>query len=131
MAQQQAVFDRTAILKELERLEQSHKDKLAVEQKNVGETLTKALASPKSLLELYQDAVFATKFEGAKKDNTDFKKWKNSQDDTLKADDFQAALALHANYLNLTFLRASGEKEIKLVEALVQHVQKVWALETK
>lgn len=131
MSQQQAVLDKTALLKELERLEQSHKDKVADEQKSVGETLTKALASPKFLLDLYQEAVFATKFEGAKKDNTEFKKWKNTQDDTLKADDFQAALALHANYLNLTFLRASGEKEAKLVEALIQHVLKVWMLEIK
>ena len=49
----------------------------------------------------------------------------------LKSDDFQAALALHANYLHLTFLRASGEDEGKLNEALVQHVLKVWAAEAK
>ncbi len=128
---QQGGFDKAAMLRELDKLEQSHKDKVTAEQKSVGDGLGKALSSTKSLLDLYEDAVFATKFEGGKKDNTEFKKWKSAQDDTLKADDFQAALALHANYLHLTFLRASGEDEGKLNEALLQHVLKVWAAESK
>jgi hypothetical protein len=131
LAQQPGAFDKAAVLLELDKLEQSHSDKIAVEQKGIKETLGKALSSTKSLLDLYEEAVFATKFEGAKRDNSEFKRWKNAQDDTLKADDFQAALELHANYLYLTFLRASGEEEPKLVEAVIQHVLKVWALEAK
>ena len=130
-AAQQAVFDKASILKELDRLEQTHRDKVASEQKNVSDTLVKAVSNPKLLVDLYEEAVFATKFEGGKKDNAEFKKWKNAQDDALKSNDFQAALVLHANYLYLTFLRASGESEGKLAEALVQHVLKVWAAESK
>lgn len=128
---QQGAFDKAAVLRELDKLEQSHREKVATEQKSTAENLHKALASSKALLELYQEAVFATKFEGAKKDTSEFRKWRDAQDDTLKSDDFQAALALHVNYLNLTLLRASGEREEKLDEALLQHVLKVWAAEAK
>lgn len=128
---QQAAFDKAAILKELDRLEQAHREKSAAEQKSTAESLVKALSNTKVLLDLYEEAVFATKFEGWKKETAEFKKWKNAQDDTLKSDDFQAALAIHANYLYLTFLRATGENEAKLVEALLQHVAKVWAAEAK
>jgi len=128
---QQAAFDKTAVLRELDKLEQAHRDKVAAENKAVADSLAKALLSPRALQELYQEAVFSTRFEGGKKDNTEFKKWKNAQDDTLKDDAFKTALELHAAYLNLTFLRASGEKEAKLIEALIQHVAKIWAAEVK
>jgi hypothetical protein len=128
---QQSGFDKAALLRELVKLEQAHKDKVAAEQKSIGESLGRALNNTKALLDLYEDAVFATKFEGGKKDNTEFKKWKNGQDDILKSEDFQAALTIHAAYLNLTFLRASGEAEGKLIEALLQHVLKVWVSEGK
>ena len=128
---QQSGSDKAALLKELDRLEQSHREKITVEQKSIKEDLLKTLSSTRALLELYESAVFATKFEGEKKDNAEFRKWKNSQEDTLRADDFQAALALHANYLYLTLLHASGEDEAKLAEALVQHVFKVWTSEGK
>ena len=73
---QQGGLDKAAILRELDKLEQSHKDKLTAEQKSVKEDFGKALSSTKALLELYEEAVFATKFEGGKKDNSEFKKWK-------------------------------------------------------
>ncbi len=128
---QQGGLDKAAILKELDKLLLSHREKVMVEQKSIGDALKKALSNTRELIELYEEAVFATRFEGAKKDNTDFKKWKNAQDDTLKSGDFQAALSIHANYLYLTFLRASGEDEGKLNEALIQHVLKVWTAEGK
>lgn len=131
LAQQPLVFDKAAVLKELDKLEQTHRDKISTEQKSIGDLLAKALASDKALMDLYEEAVFATKFEGAKRDNADFKKWKNTQDDTLDSDDFKAALQLHANYLSLTFRRANGEEESKLVESLLQHVLKLWSLEAK
>ena len=129
--QQQGGLDKAMILKELDRLEQTHKEKITAEEKSIGGDLMKALSNSKALLELYEGAVFATKFEGEKKDNAEFRKWKSNQEDTLRADDFQAALALHANYLYLTLLRSCGEDEAKLNESLVQHVFKVWLLEVK
>lgn len=128
---QQAGFDRAAVLKELERLEQVHRDQVAVEQKSATDAMRIAMLNTKALLDLYQEAVFSQKFEGGKKDTAEFRKWRDVQDDTLKSDDFQEALGLHVNYLNLTLLRASGENEAKLNEALVQHVLKVWAAEAK
>jgi hypothetical protein len=128
---QTAVVDKAAILKELDKLEQAHQEKATTEMKVLWDSLLKALTSKKNLLSLYEDAVFAIRFEGTKKDNTEFKKWKNAQDDALKSEDFQTALELHANYLHLTYLRANAEKEDKLTEALIQHVFKAWAFENR
>jgi len=128
---QQTGFDKSAVLKELNRLEQVHRDKVAVEQKSAEDTMRKAMINTKALLDLYQAAVFSQKFEGGKKDTAEFRKWRDDQDDTLKSNDFQEALGLHLNYLSLTLLRASGEPEAKLNEALVQHVLKVWMTEAK
>lgn len=128
---QPAPVDKAALLKELDKLEQSHQEKVQTEMKSVGDNLVKSLTSKKNLLSLYEDAIFATRFEGAKKDNSEFKKWKNTQDDVLKSEEFVTALELHANYLLLTYLRANGEKEAKLNEALLQHVFKVWAYDIK
>ena len=127
----QPPLDKAAILKELDKLEQSHQEKAGSEMKSVGDSLIKALANKKALLNLYDDAVFVTRFEGTKKDNVEFKKWKSGQDDALKSDDFLTALELHADYLRLTYLRANQEKEEKLNEALLQHVLKVWAFDNK
>ena len=130
-AAQPPILDKAAILKELDKLEQAQQEKAGAERKSVGDSLSKALTNKKGLLGLYEEAVFAIRFEGAKKDNTEFKKWKNAQDDVLKSEDFLTALELHAGYLHLTYLRANQEKEDKLNEALLQHVLKVWAYENK
>lgn len=130
-AAQPPILDKAAILKELDKLEQSHQEKAGFEMKSVGDSLFKALANKKGLLSLYEEAVFATRFEGAKKDNTEFKKWKNVQDDALRSEEFLAALELHTSYLHLTYLRANAEKEAKLNETLLQHVLKVWAFDSK
>jgi hypothetical protein len=128
---QPGVIDKAAILKELDKLEQSHQEKVGSEMKSVGDSLVKALVNKKALLNLYEDAVFTTRFEGAKKDSVEFKKWKNAQDDVLKSEDFLAALELHVSYLHLTYLRANAEKEVKLNDALMQHVLKVWAFDSR
>jgi hypothetical protein len=128
---QPAVIDKAAILKELDKLEQANQEKAGSEMKSVGDSLIKALTNKKNLLSLYEDAIFTTRFEGQKKDNVEFKKWKNSQDDALKSEDFLTALELHADYLHLTYLRAHGEKEEKLTDALMQHVFKVWAFDNR
>lgn len=128
---QQAGFNKASVMTELERLEQVHREKVAVEQKSALDTMRKAMMSTKPLLDLYQEAVFSQKFEGVKKDTAEFRKWRDVQDDTLKSADFQEALGLHVNYLCLTLLRASGENEAKLNESLVQHVLKIWAAEAK
>ncbi|MDX9868420.1 MAG: hypothetical protein RBT78_10875 [Kiritimatiellia bacterium] len=126
-----APFDRSALLRELETLERSHREKVTAEQKTIGLALGKALSNTRELLDLYAEAVFATRFEGAKKGNAEFRKWKNGQDDLFKDDDFHAALTIHANHLYLTFLRATGEEPRKVNEALLQHVGRVWAAEAK
>lgn len=128
---QPGVIDKAAILKELDKLEQAHQEKAGSEMKSVGDSLIKALVNKKNLLNLYEDAVFATRFEGTKKDSVEFKKWKNVQDDALKSEDFLTALELHTGYLHLTYLRAHEEKEVKLNDALMQHVLKVWAFDSK
>ena len=130
-AGQPAAIDKAAILKELDKLEQAHQEKATTEMKFLWDSLIKALTNKKNLLSLYEDAIYATRFEGTKKDNTEFKKWKNAQDDALKSEDFLTALELHANYLHLTYLRANAEKEDKLNEALIQHVFKAWAFENR
>ncbi|MEI7901488.1 MAG: hypothetical protein WCK89_14655 [bacterium] len=128
---QQADFDKAVVLRELDKLEQLHKERVTVEQKNIRKALENALSNTKALLDLYQEAVYATRFEGGKKDSSDFRKWKKDQEDILKADDFQAILAMHVSYLYLTLLRASGEDIEKINEALIRHVSKVWAAEGK
>ena len=128
---QPVVVDKAAILKELDKLEQANREKVGSEMKSVGDSLIKALINKKNLLSLYEDAIFAMRFEGTKKDSVEFKKWKNAQEDALKSEDFLTALELHAGYLHLTYLRAHGEKEEKLNEALMQHVLKVWAFDNR
>jgi len=128
---QPAPVDKAAILKELDKLEQAHQEKATIEMKVLWDSLLKALTNKKNLLSLYEDAIYATRFEGMKKDNTEFKKWKNVQDDALKSEEFQTALELHANYLHLTYLRAQSEKEDKLNEALILHVFKAWAFDNR
>lgn len=127
----QPPIDKAAILKELDKLEQAHQEKATTEMKVMWDSLIKALTNKKNLLNLYEDAIYATRFEGMKKDNSEFKKWKNAQDDALKSEEFLTALELHANYLYLTYLRAQAEKEDKLTEALIQHVFKAWAFDNK
>jgi hypothetical protein len=127
----QPPLDKAAILKELDKLEQAHQEKAGAQMRSVGDSLIKALTNKKNLLSLYEEAVFTLRFEGTKKDSVEFKKWKSGQDDALKSEDFLTALELHASYLHLTYLRSCEEKEVKLNEALIQHVFKVWAFDNK
>ena len=128
---QSSVVDKAAILRELDKLEQANQEKAGAEMKSVGDSLIRALTSKKNMLSLYEDAIFATRFEGTKKDSVEFKKWKSLQDDALKSEDFLAALELHMSYLHLTYLRAHEEKVEKRNEALIQHVLKVWAFDNR
>lgn len=121
--------DRSTMIKELEQLESRHLNKLNVDQQVIGDALKKALTSSRDLIELYAETVFIKRYEGAKKATSEFKKWKNSQEDIFKTDSFQTALSLHANYLYLTFLRAMGESEQKVNERLLHHIDQIWKAE--
>lgn len=123
---QQPGFDPAAILRELDQLEQRHLSKLTADQQQIAKTLAGALANPRSLIDLYAETVFAAQFDGAKKATSEFRRWKNSQEDLFKSEPFQHALGLHVHYLYLTFLRACGEPEEKIHEQLLQHVARVW-----
>ncbi|HEY2343608.1 MAG TPA: hypothetical protein VGH90_11280, partial [Chthoniobacteraceae bacterium] len=76
-------------------------------------------------LDSWEDAVRATQFDGASREATQFREWKDKEGDVLKSGDCQTALHLYFNWLAITLQHTGGVKVHDQLPAILSHVSQV------
>lgn len=78
-------------------------------------------------VELWEEAVRATQFQGAARESAQFRDWKDKEGDALKDKEVLSALHLYFTWLNLTLQRASGTEAKTLLPAVFSYTRELAA----
>jgi len=114
-----------ALLKELQSIKNQQQNTIKVQREKIIQLFQSAASSPGSALDLYMQAVEATRFDGQNHEITQFREWRKKQADKLKDKGFQEALRLHLVYLVLTLENAGGLKPKDLLPSLVSYTSEL------
>jgi len=76
-------------------------------------------------MELWEEAVRATQFQGVPKENAQFREWKDKEGDCLKEKEVASALHLYFNWLSLTLQRSAGADNKTLLPAVLAHAREL------
>jgi hypothetical protein len=106
--------------------EQQSQQSKTTKAKAIQEALAAASSTARAV-ELYEEAVRATQFQGVSKENAQFRQWKEKEGDALKEKEVQTALRLYFNWLALTLQRANGASNKDLLPAVMSHAREVVA----
>ncbi|MDQ3623859.1 MAG: hypothetical protein M3463_15445, partial [Verrucomicrobiota bacterium] len=100
----------------------------AKKQSAVGE-LQRAAASPQAAAAAWEEAVRTVQFEGAAKEGSQFREWKDNEGQALGEKEVQNAAFLHLRWLSITLQRANGAPVKDLLSTIVQFTKDVTAAE--
>ncbi len=123
LAQDANPLDAKQILQELQDLQTKQKVSQDTLQKRNLDLVFKSAASKETAIALYEDAIMATQFQGANRENTQFRDWKKSHEEQLKNNDFRESVRLHLFYLGLTLKKAAGAKPAELVPQIADYIR--------
>lgn len=117
--------NRQQLIAELEKMEQSRKEKWAVEIRKVITEIAGAAQSPMAAVKLYQEAVRATQFAGADQESDKYKEWKKQHEENLGDPAFRAGLQFRFRYLTMLLKLSVGEDEEKMFPELERYVNEL------
>lgn len=110
------------------------RDQQAVQSKTQKQTAMQQIASvagsPEKAVQLWEEAVRATQFEGMSKEGAQFRAWKEGEGEALKERLVQNAVHLHLSWLALTLQRSAGAKVKDMLPAIVSYTKELVADET-
>jgi hypothetical protein len=115
-------LDSALLLKELESVASSRQQKLNSDLTAIEQELNAAAASPAAALELYLKVIFATEYEGKRRDETEFVAWKKQEKETLRSAPYTLALQLHLRYLILSLHRLQERPPATLIPEILAYV---------
>jgi len=115
--------DAPSLLAELAAIEAKSENTVSTRRKAALERINQAAGSREAALTLYLDAQMATQFQGANRENTQFRDWKKSEETMLKSADFAESVRLHLFYLGLTLRKAQAEKEEVLAPLVADYTR--------
>lgn len=84
-------------------------------------------ANPMRGAEIWEQAIQATRFDGATREGTAFREWKSREGEALRDKEVLSAMRLHFNWLSLTLQKMSGAKTKDLLPQVIQHTKEATA----
>jgi len=122
-AQDAAPVDVTSVLTTLKNIKKKQVDGSKADKATLAQTfMTKANDNGASVV-YYEEAIRATKFEGAGRETTLFQAWKMAESERMKSSPFRDGLHLHLLYLGITMQRSSGVAVKDLIPTLINFTQ--------
>jgi hypothetical protein len=89
--------------------------------------ISAAAGSPEKAVQLWEDAIRATQFDGMTKEGAQFRAWKEGEGEALKERAVQNAIHLHLTWLSLTLQRSAGTKVKDMLPAVVNYTKELVA----
>lgn len=111
------------MLQQLDQLkDQQVSQEKTTKQRAFQEALSAAGSVPKAV-ELWEESVRMTQFQGAARESTQFREWKTKDGEAFKSAEVQTALHLYFNWLAITLQRSTGAKIHDLLPTIVAHAR--------
>ncbi len=120
-------IDVTQMLRQLKTMKEQQTLGVKATKRNALQQVSSAANDPSKALELWEEAVRVTQFNGAPKEGTAFHDWKAGEGEALKERECQSALHLYFTWLSLTLQRASGSEVKDLLPAIVNYTKEAAA----
>lgn len=93
--------NRALLLEELRVIKERKAGNDRAERSRIARELSEAIASRQAAIDLYFEAVRATRFAGDDREQTQFREWRKKNEDQIKSPDHVAALHAHMTYLGM------------------------------
>jgi hypothetical protein len=119
--------DLSSLLQELKKIREQQVQSEKQQRQAALQQVTAAAASPERAAGLWEDAVRAIQFDGATKEGTAFKEWKDREGEGLNSKEGRNAARLYFNWLKLTILRDAGTPVKELLPQVVAHTKELSA----
>jgi len=121
--QDTAPIDVNQLLQALRALRDQQTTQLKAQKQTAIQQISAAAGSPEKSIQLWEDAVRATQFDGMTKEGAQFRAWKEGEGEALKERIVQNAVRLHLNWLTLTLQRSAGAKISDMLPAIVNYTK--------
>lgn len=116
-----------AVLREIEQLENRQKETIQQARQSAVNMLMPGASSGTAASNLFEKAVEATRFEGAKDKVSAFLDWKKDRAELLRSSEMQTALQLHLRYLLLSMERAAADDGKEFVDPSLKYAAELRA----
>lgn len=127
-AQQDAApVDIAQLLQALRSIKDQQAQQLKAAKQKAMQDAQAAAASPSVAAAAWEEAVRQTQFEGAAREGSAFRDWKDKEGSALKEAEAQNAARLYFQWLAITLQRSAGAQPKELLSAVVQHTKDVTA----
>lgn len=123
-AQQDAPpIDVGQLLQALRALRDQQTTQLKSQKQTAIQQLSSVASSPEKAVQLWEDAVRATQFDGMAKEGAQFRAWKEGEGEALKERLVQNAVQLHLRWLVLTLQHSAEIKVKELLPTVVNYTK--------
>lgn len=127
-AQQDApAVDVGQLLQALHAIRQQQATQLKTQKQTALQQITAAAGSNERATALWETAVRATQMEGAGKENSQLKAWKEGEGESFKEREVQNAVRLHLEWLAFTLQRSGGTPVKEMLPSLVNYTKELLA----
>ncbi len=89
------------------------------------QSVSAAAASGKTAAAAWEEAVRTTQFQGASREGSQFREWREKEGDALGEAEGQAAARLYYNWLLITLQHAAGATTADLLPRVIEHTKAV------
>jgi hypothetical protein len=115
------------LLQSLRAMRQQQATQLLSQKQTAWQRINAAAGSNEAATTMWENAVRATQMEGAGKENSQFKTWKDTEGESFKEREVQNAVRLHIQWLAFTLQRSGGAKVKDMLPSLISYTKELLA----
>ncbi len=115
------------VLQALRALRDQQTAQIKAQKQTAIQQLSSVAGSAEKSIQLWEDAVRATQFDGMAKEGAQFRAWKEGEGEALKERAVQNAVHLHLTWLVLTLQHSAGAKVKDMLPSVVNYTKELVA----
>jgi len=117
--------DAGKLLQELRAIKQTQAKQIITAKTNALQLIMSAAGSNERAVAMWEEAIKATQMDGAGKEGTQFKNWKDTEGETYKEREVQNSVRLHFEWLALTLQRSAGATVKDMLPSVIRYTQEL------
>jgi hypothetical protein len=117
--------DAGKLLQELRVMKQQQAKQILAAKNTALQQILAAAGSNERAVAMWEEAIKATQMDGAGKEGTQFKTWKETEGETYKEREVQNSVRLHFEWLALTLQRSAGATVKDMLPSVIRYSQEL------
>jgi len=117
--------DAGKLLQELRVMKQTQAKQILAAKNTALQQIMAAAGSNERAVAMWEEAIKATQMDGAGKEGTQFKNWKDTEGETYKEREVQNSVRLHFEWLALTLQRSAGATVKDMLPSVIRYTQEL------